>query len=72
MRILAFILNFFLPGVGSFVVGRPIQGIFQITLLVLGFFLIITVYGLVIGFPLWLIAWVWGLVTAVVGIPKKY
>jgi TM2 domain-containing membrane protein YozV len=36
MRVLAILLNFFIPGVGSFVIGRIGQGIGQILLYGLG------------------------------------
>lgn len=64
MNILAVILNFFLPGVGSFVVGRGGAGVAQLLMFIVGLFLVLTVLLSWIGIFLMLIAWVWGLITA--------
>lgn len=44
-------------------VKKFVQGIIQLVLLVLGFFLIFTGVGVVIGAPIIIIAWIWGLVS---------
>lgn len=66
MRILAILLNVFIPGVGSFVVGKVGQGIFQILIFGLGLAInLLTLgFGSFIGFPLMLGAWIWGIITA--------
>jgi TM2 domain-containing membrane protein YozV len=66
MKALAVILNIFLPGVGSFVVGKAGQGIAQILIFGLGFLLnIVTLgFGAIIGIPMMIGAWIWGLITA--------
>ena len=65
MKALAVILNIFIPGVGSFVVGKAGQGIAQILIFGIGFVInLITLgFGAIIGFPLMLGAWIWGLIT---------
>lgn len=67
MKVLGIILNLFLPGVGSFVVGKFGQGTGQ--LLLWGFGLLLTIitlgFGGLIGFPMMLGAWIWGLVTVI-------
>ena len=72
MRALAIILNIFIPGVGSFVVGAIGQGIGQILIYGVGFvFTFATLgFGGIIGFPLMLAAWIWGLVTAIGANPQ--
>jgi TM2 domain-containing membrane protein YozV len=64
MKGLAIILNVFIPGVGSFVVGKPGQGIAQILLYALGIVLCFTVIGVIVGAPLCFGIWIWGIVTA--------
>lgn len=63
--VLAFILNFFIPGVGSFVLGYWLQGTIQVVLTLFAFVLIVTVwltfFGLVLFFLMWLYALVLGL-----------
>ncbi len=65
MKAFAIILNIFIPGSGSLVIGRTAEGIGQILIWGLGFILtFITLgIGLVIGGPMMLGAWIWGLVT---------
>ena len=66
MKTLGIIANLLIPGVGSFIVGAPGQGIAQILIWGIGFlFTVFTLgFGAVIGFPLMIGAWVWGLITA--------
>lgn len=63
MKTLAIILNIFFPGVGSLVIGKVGQGISQIILYILGIIFSITVVGVIIGVPLCIGAWIWGLIT---------
>lgn len=65
MKALAIILNVLIPGVGSFVVGKVGQGLGQIIIWGLGFLLTVFTlgFGAIIGFPMMLAAWIWGLVT---------
>ena len=66
MKALAVILNIFIPGVGLFVVGKAGQGIAQILIFGIGLmFNIITLgFGAIIGIPMMIGAWIWGLITA--------
>ncbi|WP_298921446.1 hypothetical protein [uncultured Roseobacter sp.] len=64
MNILAVILNFFCPGVGSFVVGAGGAGIAQLLIFGTGLFMVMTLIMLPIGVILMGVAWIWGLITA--------
>ena len=66
MKTLGIIANIFIPGVGSFIVGAPGQGIAQILIWGIGFMLTVFTLGFggVIGIPLMVGAWIWGLITA--------
>lgn len=64
MKGLAIALNIFLPGVGTLVIGKIVQGIVQIVLYGLGVVLSFTVVGAIIGVPLCIGIWIWGLVSA--------
>lgn len=64
MKVVAIIVNFFLPGLGSFFVGKVGQGIAQLILYIIGLILIFTGIGAIIGIPLCVGVWIWGLVTA--------
>ncbi len=72
MKAIAILTNFFVPGVGSFFVGKVGQGIAQILLWGLGFLLTVGTMGIggVIGIPLMFGAWIWGLITASSANPK--
>lgn len=63
MKALSIILNVFFPGMGSLVAGKTGQGISQMVLYVLGIIFSFTVVGAVIGIPLCIGVWIWGLVT---------
>lgn len=67
MNGLALVLNIFIPGVGSFVVGKAGQGIGQILLWGIGFFLTLTGILSIFGLPMMLGAWIWGIITVVGG-----
>lgn len=61
-KLVAFVLNLFVPGLGTFFVGRIGTAIIQLLLLVIGVFAI--AFG-GIGFLIILADWVWALVTVV-------
>lgn len=53
-------------GIGSMIAGRTKTGLWQLLIVVIGFvFLIYPPYGTIIGVPLIIIAWIWGIVTGV-------
>jgi TM2 domain-containing membrane protein YozV len=60
----AIVLNFFLPGVGSLVIGKVGQGVTQLILYWLGVLFTFTLIGAFVGIPLMLAAWIWGMVIA--------
>ena len=55
------VLIFPLPGIGSLLGGRVETGIWQIVLGIVGDLLFL--YW--IGIPIWLFAWIWGIITGV-------
>ncbi len=67
MKTLGIIANILIPGVGSFIVGAPGQGIAQVLIWGIGFLLTLLTLGFggVIGIPLMVGAWIWGLITAI-------
>ena len=65
MKILAIIVNIFLPGFGTLIVKKFVQGILQILLSIFAAFLIATGIGGIIGFPLYLIVWIWAIISSV-------
>lgn len=64
MKVAAILLNFFIPGVGSLVIGSVGQGVTQLILYFLGLIFTFTLIGAILGIPMMLGAWIWGLVTA--------
>lgn len=61
MKIVALLINLFIPGIGSMLIGKGWQGTFQLLLYLFG--LLTSFIG--IGFIFIAIAWIWGLVTVV-------
>lgn len=64
MKAAGILLNFFFPGVGSLIIGQTSQGVVQLILYFMGIVFTVTVIGAIIGLPMMLAAWIWGLVTA--------
>lgn len=64
MNIVAVLLNFFLPGFGSFFVGRGGAGVAQLLIFLIGVFFVVTFFLLPFGVLLMTVAWLWGLFTA--------
>lgn len=64
MNILAVLVNFFIPGIGSFMVGKGGAGVAQLLIFIIGLFLVFTVFLSAFGFIFMAMAWIWGLVTA--------
>lgn len=53
-------------GLGTMVAGKIKAGLWQLLIVVIGFvFLLYPPYGSIIGVPLVIVAWVWGIVTGV-------
>lgn len=70
MKTAGILLNFFLPGVGTIVIGKAGQGVTQLCLYGLGVLFTFTLIGAIIGIPLMLAAWIWGMVTVVSSNPQ--
>ncbi|NJL51840.1 MAG: hypothetical protein HC930_05705 [Hydrococcus sp. SU_1_0] len=64
MRTVGIIVNIFFPGVGTIIVGKIGQGIVQIILVAIAIILNLTVVLAIIGIPLGIGTWIWGLVSA--------
>lgn len=69
MKGLGIILNILIPGVGSMVIGKIGQGIGQIVIWGLGGLITLGTlgFGVVIGAPMMIGAWIWAIVTAAGG-----
>jgi hypothetical protein len=63
MKAVAFIINIFLPGAGTILIGKIGIGIVQLALYGLAHLLTWTVIGALIGIPLIVIVWLWGLIS---------
>jgi TM2 domain-containing membrane protein YozV len=64
LKVAGFIFNiFFIPGLGTFFVGRPGQAVTQILLVIFGVGISLTGVGALVGIPMAIGAWIWGLVT---------
>ncbi|SDB44109.1 hypothetical protein SAMN02982931_03348 [Bauldia litoralis] len=64
MKALAIIVNIFVPGSGTIIVGKLGQGAAQFLLFALGIVLTFAVAGPIVGVPLAVAAWVWALDSA--------
>ena len=70
MKVLAIIVNLFLPGIGTLFVKKWGQAIAQITLGIIAGILIVTGVGSIIGIPLGIGVWIWSIVTAATANPE--
>jgi len=69
MKTVAFIINIFLPGVGTILVGKILVGVIQILLYMAAHALTWTVVGALIGVPLVVIIWIWALISVATAQP---
>ncbi len=69
MKVLAIIVNLFLPGIGTLFVKKWGQAIAQIALSIIAGILIVTGVGSIIGIPLAIGVWIWSIVTAATANP---
>ncbi|MCB1701733.1 MAG: hypothetical protein KDI14_12955 [Halioglobus sp.] len=65
MKILAIIINLFLPGIGTLFTKKWVQAILQILLVALAFTLNATGIGAFLGIPIFVVAWIWALITGI-------
>ena len=81
MKVLGFIVNIFLPGIGTMVVGKVGTGILQFLLVLVAAFLtatallsitFLTATALlsIIGIPLGIGVWIWAMVSAATSLDK--
>ena len=59
------IVNLFLPGLGTVIMGKYDIGSIQLILSIIGLFFLITLIGSIIGIPLFIAMWVWSLITGI-------
>jgi TM2 domain-containing membrane protein YozV len=69
MKALAIIVNVFLPGIGTLIVGKIGEGIAQFVLWLIGVILVVTVLLSFIGVPLCIAMLVWSIVSAATSKP---
>jgi hypothetical protein len=69
--VVAFILNIFIPGLGSLVLGYWVQGPLQIILTLLAFVLVVTVWLTFFGLLLYVLVWLYALVLWTLRIKRK-
>ena len=65
MNVVALVANLLIPGVGTLIVGKTGSGVIQLLLLTIGWILTFTVIGAIVGVPLIIGVWIWGLVSVV-------
>jgi len=70
MKALAIIVNIFIPGIGTLIVGKTGQGVAQFILFVLAVVLNFTLVGAIIGVPLAIGIWIWAIVSAASANPQ--
>ena len=62
LAIAALLINVLLiPGLGTIIAGRKSEGLFQLILLIIG----IALSFFLIGIPIVILCWIWGLVTGI-------
>ncbi len=62
-KIIALVLNFIIPGLGTIIAGKKKEGTIQIIMAGAALLLIITVIGALLGIPLALGALIWSEIT---------
>ncbi len=65
LKILAIIVNIFLPGIGTLIVKKWIQAVLQLILGGIAAVFTFTGVGIVVGGPLAFVVWVWAIISAV-------
>ena len=64
MKIVAIIVNFFFPGLGTLLIGQIGTGVAQLLLTIVAAVMIATGVLSIIGIPLAIGVWIWALVSA--------
>lgn len=70
-KIAGFVINLFVPGVGTIISGKVTIGILQLFLGIVGWILCLTLIGLVFGIPLLMTAWLWALIAGAMNLGDK-
>ena len=65
-----FIVNLLIPGLGSLLGGLGLVAVVQLLLFFLSLVLAFTLVGLLLALPLFLISWIWALVSSL-GLLKR-
>jgi uncharacterized membrane protein (Fun14 family) len=68
---LAFILNLFVPGLGSLIIGYRVQGPIQIVLTLFAFVLLATVWLAFFGVVLFVLVWLHALILWMLRLRRK-
>jgi TM2 domain-containing membrane protein YozV len=63
MKVSGVLINLFVPGIGTMVVGKIGQGIAQFVIWAVGVAICFSVVGAIIGLPMAIGAWIWSLVS---------
>lgn len=61
-KLIAIIINLLLPGLGSFVINKPIQAVLQLIITLAAIILMLTVWLTFWGLVLFTITWIWALI----------
>ena len=64
MRALAVIVNLFFPGIGTIIAGKILVGVIQFLLYGLAVTLTATGFLAILGIPLGIVVWIWGIFSA--------
>ncbi len=70
MKVAGIIVNIFLPGIGTLIVGKIIQGIIQTVLVFIAILLTLTGIGAIFGIPIYFIVWIWAIISAATAIDR--
>ncbi len=65
MKVLAILVSLVLPGAGSLIMGQVRVGIAQIVLFAVAVFVSFPLFLAIIGVPVMLVVWIWGLLTVI-------
>ena len=71
MKVLGIIINIFIPGIGTLIVGKIGEGLAQFFIWLVGVVLTFTVILSFVGIPLCFAMWVWSIVSAATSRPKS-
>lgn len=70
ITIAGLIVNLFLPGMGTIMLGKYDLGAIQLILVLIGFYLSVTGIGAFVGIPLIAAMWIWALIASIKAIKE--